>query len=114
MNNEDKILKFLENMQQDIKSIKTELKEHGEDIKLIKTQLKEHGEMLSSLQKASEFHKADIDNLSIQLAKSEGNINNKLDEINAKIDNLTDTNKSLLEMYGEHEAEIRTLKRRVI
>ena len=41
---------------------------------LIQTQIKEHGEILSALKTASEFHKADVDNLTHQTAQMSGDV----------------------------------------
>ncbi|HWR61344.1 MAG TPA: hypothetical protein VN580_07000 [Clostridia bacterium] len=74
---------------------------------LMGIQLHEHGSILSSLQKASEFHKADIDNLRHQIAALSAQMKSGFRDI-------LETQKSLLEMYGEHEAEIRKLKRKPV
>ena len=60
MNNEEKILNILGQMQS--------------DMKLMQTQLKEHGGILDSLKTSSEFHKADIDNLTHQVVNLSGEI----------------------------------------
>ncbi len=102
MNNEDKILKILEQMQGDMKEMQDDIKEiqgdmkemQGDmkemqgDMKLVKTQLKEHGEMLSSLKIASEFHKADIDNLTHQVANMSAELKAEIKETNLKIDSI--------------------------
>lgn len=100
MSKEEKILEKLE-------LIQSQLKEHGQMLELVQTQLKEHGQMLSALIHASEVHKADNDNLVYQVAKLSGEIKEGFKEV-------TEIQKSLLEMYGSHEAEIRALKRRPV
>lgn len=79
MNNEDKILRILEQIQGDMKEMQG-------DMKLVKTQLKEHGETLNSLKVASEFHKADIDNLTHQVVNISGELKSEIKETNLKID----------------------------
>lgn len=86
MNNEDKILMILEQMQGDMKEMQSDIKEMQSDMKLVKTQLKEHGEMLNSLKVASEFHKADIDNLTYQVINITGELKSEIKETNLKID----------------------------
>ncbi|MBU3144186.1 hypothetical protein [Clostridium sp. CF012] len=74
MNNEDKILKILGQIQG--------------DMQLVKIQLKEHGEMLNSLKVASEFHKADIDNLTHEVVNMSGELKAEIKETNLKIDTI--------------------------
>lgn len=71
----------------------------------IETQQSENTQLIRALIHASEVHKADIDNLTHQVAHLSR-------EMKAGFKELTEVSKSLLEMYGEHEAEIRTIKRR--
>ena len=82
MNNEDKILKILEQIQGDMKQIQGDVKETQGDMKLVKTQLKEHGEILSSLKVATEFHKSDIDNLTHQIANLSSELKDEIKETN--------------------------------
>jgi len=59
-------------------------------------------------------HKAEADELNYQVAELQGtvkDISNKMDE---NFSELKETNKFLLEMYGSHEAEIRTLRRKPV
>lgn len=93
MTNEDKILQSLSAMQAQLNDMQT--------------QLNEHGAVLGAIQHASEVHKADMDNLTHQVANLSQGVKADLKELN-------ETNKSLLEMYGEHEAQIRTLRRRPV
>ena len=81
MNNEERILDLLsgltnkvDQIQNDVKLLKSDVVSMKSDITLIKTQHKEHNETLSSLQTASEFHKADTDNLTHQIAQVLGDI----------------------------------------
>jgi predicted nucleic acid-binding Zn-ribbon protein len=111
MSDTDKILKQLLKGQEQFQKSQEKMQE---DISLIKTQQKEHGEILSSLKSASEFHKADIDNLTHQVAEVQGTVKNLSDKMDKNFSDLNETNKSLLEMYGEHEAEIRTLRRKPV
>lgn len=78
-----------------------------QDVKLIKTQQSEHGEMIQSLVHASEVQKAQHDALQIEVAKLSG-------EMNKGFLDITEIQKSLLEMYGDHEAKIRILQRKPV
>jgi chromosome segregation ATPase len=110
MENEEKILKILESMQTDIGGLK-------QSQELICTQLREHGAILSALQTASEFHKADIDNLTHAVARLEGQLtkyNKKQEGIESDIKEIKEEDKSIREVIGDHEISIRTLQRRVV
>lgn len=74
MSNDAKILKLLEQMNSRLDKMDAKINEMGEDVSLIKVQQKEHGAILSSLQTASEFHKADLDNLTHQVASLVGDV----------------------------------------
>jgi predicted nucleic acid-binding Zn-ribbon protein len=111
MSDTDKILKQLLKGQEQFQKSQEKMQE---DISLIKTQQKEHGEILSSLKSASEFHKAGIDNLTHQVTEVQGTVKNLSDKMDKNFSDLNETNKSLLEMYGAHEAEIRTLRRKPV
>jgi predicted nucleic acid-binding Zn-ribbon protein len=67
----------------------------------------ESSEILSALRHASEVQKAQYDQLKFEVAKLSGEIKKGIEEI-------TEMQKSILEMYGSHEAEIRSLKRRPV
>ncbi|HYE80956.1 MAG TPA: hypothetical protein VEG39_02180 [Clostridia bacterium] len=97
----------LGNVESRLGNVESRLGNVESDVHIMKTQLKEHGQILSSLQKASEFHKADIDNLTSQVAHLSG-------EMKSGFDELRETNRSLFEMYGYHEAEISKLRRRPV
>ena len=85
--------------------ITAEIKEVKLDIKLVKTQQSENGEILQSVRHAQETQTAQIDALQIETLSG---------ETRQGFSELTELQKSLLEMYGEHEAEIRTFKRRPV
>lgn len=97
---EEKILSILEKI--------------SESIDLIKTQQKEHGEILSSLTKAAEFHKADIDKLTIEVAHISEEMKTGFEKINERLVIIEEDNKSLQEITGEHEISIRSLRRKVV
>ncbi|MFL0197130.1 hypothetical protein ACJDU8_16425 [Clostridium sp. WILCCON 0269] len=108
------ILKGQEQFQKSQEKMQNNINEIQEDLSLIKTQQKEHGQILSTLKSASEVHKAEVDKLNHQFEEMQGiikNLSNKMDE---NFSELKETNKSLLEMYGSHEAEIRTLRRKPV
>jgi predicted nucleic acid-binding Zn-ribbon protein len=62
--------------------------------------------LLKALEHAGEIHKAEINKLTHEVARLS-------QQMNAMFKNLTETNRSLFSMYGEHEAEIRTIKRQL-
>ena len=83
MDDSEKILKMLEQMKSDIDEIKT-------DVTYIKVGQKEHGQFLDSLKHSSEVNKAEIDNLSIEVAKTSGSVKSIETEINKLDEKLTD------------------------
>ncbi len=85
--------------------IETQQSEISSRLDRIEAQQSENTQLIQALIHASEVHKADIDNLTHQVAHLSR-------EMKAGFKELTEVSKSLLEMYGEHEAEIRTIKRR--
>lgn len=99
MDNEDKILRILEQIQVDVKQTQG-------DMQFVKIQLKEHGEMLNSLKVASEFHKADMDNLTHQPA----NISGELKETNLKIDKIAKDLNFVEAATGKNMTDIAYLK----
>jgi len=100
-------LNDLDELKHSLELTNTRLDDLTHSQELMGIQLHEHGSILSSLQKASEFHKADIDNLRHQIAALSAQMKSGFRDI-------LETQKSLLEMYGEHEAEIRKLKRKPV
>ncbi len=80
----------------------------------IKSQLNENTQILKALEHSSQIHKADVDNLTHQVAEIQGTVKNMSDKMDKNFSDLNETNKSLLEMYGTHEAEIRTLRRKPV
>jgi predicted nucleic acid-binding Zn-ribbon protein len=78
-----------------------------QDVKLIKIQQSEHGELIHSLVHSSEVQKAQYDALQMEVAKLSG-------EMNKGFSDITEVQKSLLEMYGDHEAKIRILQRKPV
>ena len=77
------------------------------DVKFIKVQQSEHGEMIQSLVHSGEVQKARHDALQMEVAKLSGGIRQGFSD-------LVEAQKSLFEMYGEHETKIRTLGRRPV
>lgn len=78
-----------------------------QDTSLIKTQQAEHGEILQALRHSSEVQKGQHDALQMEVVKLSG-------EVKQGFSDLTEVQKSLVEMYGEHEVEIRALRRRPV
>jgi hypothetical protein len=73
------------------------------DIQNIKSMHQEDHLLLKVFEQSSSINKAEHDK-----------INNELAHIQGDISYIKETNKSLLEMYGEHEAEIRSFRRRSV
>ena len=93
--------------EQKITGIEQEVVGIGQDVKLMKIQQSEHGEMIHSLVHSSEVQKAQYDALQMEVAKLSG-------EMNQGFSDLTEIQKSLVEMYGDHEAKIRILQRKPV
>jgi chromosome segregation ATPase len=110
MNNEDKILNILERIQGDVSQIQGDVSQIQGDMKLVKTQLKEHGEILNSLKVASEFHKADIDNLTHQLVNISGELKTEIKETNLKIDKIVKDLNFVEAATGKNMTDIAYLK----
>lgn len=109
MNNEEKILDLLTNLT-------TTVNQMQGDIAQIHTQLNEHEKILSSLKTNSEFHKADIDNLSQQVANLSGEMKSEFKEVISRIDDIqmdvnnlgakTYKNEYKILEYGKHLKEV--------
>lgn len=96
MNNDEKILKMLEKIQ--------------DDIDLIKTQQQEHGSMLSALKTSSEVHKAEVNNITIQVAKLSQEVKSGFKEVNQRIDNITKDLSVVEAVTGKNMTDIAHLK----
>lgn len=84
-----------------------EVKEIKTDINLMKTQQVEHSEILHSVRHAQEAQKAQTDALQLEVAHLSGKMEQGFSDV-------VEVQKSVLEMYGAHEAEIRTLRRKPV
>lgn len=90
------------------------LKEILTEVKGIKSELKEVKEKVTNLEKGQNELKVAINNINDRLDDMDGrNANNHL-EIRTKLEEMSNINNSLAEMYGQHEVEIRSLKRRPV
>lgn len=94
--------------------LKDELCPIKSQLDALESQTSENTQILKALEHSSEIHKADIDNLTHQVAEIQGTVKNMSDKMDKNFSDLNETNKSLLEMYGTHEAEIRTLRRKPV
>lgn len=74
LNGQEQFQKTQEKMQNNIIKIQ-------KDMDLIKTQQKEHGQILSALNSASKVHKADVDNLTHQVAELQSTVKNLSNEM---------------------------------
>lgn len=83
------------------------MERQDERFDFMQAQLKEHGQMFSTLIHASEVHKADNDKLVHCITRL-------LEEMREGFNRGDEIQKSLMEMYGSHEAEIRALRRRPV
>lgn len=100
MNNEEKILKILESIQSQINGLQS--------------QTSENTQILKALEHNSQMHKAEINKLNHQFAELQDTVKNISSKMDENFSELKETNRSLLEMYGSHEAEIRTLRRKPV
>lgn len=80
----------------------------------LQSQVQENTQILKALEHNSQVHKAEVDKLNHQVAEIQGTIKNMSNKMYENFSELKETNKSLLEMYGSHEAEIRTLRRKPV
>jgi uncharacterized coiled-coil DUF342 family protein len=103
----ERILKEVSGMKEEISGVKGEISEMKTDIKLIRTQQSEHEEILQAVRHAQEVQKAQSDKFEIDLAKLSGKMDQGFSDI-------VEVQKSLIEMYGQHETEIHTLRRRPV
>ena len=108
-------------MQSDMEIMKNEQKETNNRLErvenktnIIEVQTRENTEILKALQHNSQVHKAEIDKLNITLAKEAGDLKKQIKNLEDRIFSLEETNKSIMEMYGEHEVEIRKIRRKYI
>ena len=104
------ILEKLNIMQTDMDLMKT-------DITLIKTQQNEHGAILAALKVASETHKADTDNLNIQVSKISQEIksefklmNNRLTKVEENVESIEKDIKFIKHKEFETEQKIFEIK----
>ncbi len=67
---------------QKMTSMNHELRDIRQDIGLIKTQQSEHGEILQALRHSSEAHKAELDNLKVEMARLSGKVEGLSTDIN--------------------------------
>jgi predicted nucleic acid-binding Zn-ribbon protein len=100
----EKILKEVSGVKEEISGVKGEISELKSDIKLIKTQQSEQGEILQAVRHAQE---AQSDKFEIDLAKLSGKMDQGFSDV-------VEVQKALLDMYGEHEAAIRIMRRRSV
>jgi chromosome segregation ATPase len=80
------------------------MQEQGKKLTAIEKTQNYHSEMFGALINAQETQKAQIDKLEIELAK----LSERTDQ---GFTDIVEVQKSLLEMYGDHEAKIRMLRR---
>ena len=100
----------IETTQGDIKTIQGDMQSMQGDITLIQIQLKEHGGILDSLKTSWEFHKADIDNLAHQISNLSGEMKAGFKETNAKIDSLSNDLTVVEAIPGKNMTDIAHLK----
>jgi archaellum component FlaC len=110
----EKILKEVSGMKEEISGVKGEISgmkgeisEMKTDIKLIKTHQSEQGEILQAVRHAQEVQTAQNDRLEIEVAQLSGKMEQGFSDV-------VEVQKALLEMYGEHEAVIRIMRRRSV
>jgi chromosome segregation ATPase len=120
--------KVLEQILEKLNNMETEQKEQGKklssldskvtgldskvtgmetDIKLIKTQQSEQGEILQAVRHAQEVQKAQNDKFEIEIAQLSGKMDQGFNDV-------VEVQKALLDMYGEHEAEIRIMRKKIV
>lgn len=73
---------LLESIAQKVNGMDQKMTTIGQDINLLKTQQSEHGEILQSLRHANETHKAELDNLKVEMARLSGKVEGLSTDIN--------------------------------
>ncbi len=108
-------------MQSDMKAMKNEQKETNKSLErvqnktdIIEVQVKENTQILKALQHSSQVHKAGMDKFNIILAREAGELKKQIKNLENRICNLEETNKLIMEMYGEHEVEIRKIRKKYV
>lgn len=86
----------------DIGSLKTDVGSLKTDMTSLKSQVNENTQILKALEHKSEVNKAEHDKMMNDIAYIRGDI-----------ENIKDTTSAIFEMYGEHEAEIIKLKKKI-
>ncbi|MFZ5969342.1 MAG: hypothetical protein ACOYVK_19460 [Bacillota bacterium] len=91
----------------ELKEMKGQLKEMKGQLKEMKSQLNENTQLLRALEHKADVNKSEHDKIFFDVAELSS-------EVKKGFIDLTEINKSLMEMYGSHEAEIRTLRRKTV
>lgn len=126
MEMEKEILSILKSMQGEFKSMQSDMKSMQKNQKetnarlervenktdIIETQVKENTEILRTLRHNGEVHKAEIDKVNVLVAKEVGGLKKEVHDLGFKVETLGETHKSLSQVYGEHEIQIRNIKRK--
>ncbi|MDD4834062.1 MAG: hypothetical protein PHC44_04940 [Lutispora sp.] len=110
MNNEEKILNLLENMQTDITTMKT-------DITIMKTSindLKEGQDKSNARLDRMEVELAEVKSIAIKTHDKTAQLVEFSNETDNKLERIIEENKSVHGLLGEHEIKIRTMQKRPV
>lgn len=86
------------------------LKQILSEIGSIKEQVSENTQILKALEHKVDVIKAEQENMKHDMAEIKGDLKAIKDDVS----NLNESQASLIEMYGEHEVFIRTLRRKAL
>jgi chromosome segregation ATPase len=99
--------KVLEQILEKLNSLDSKVTGLDNKVNSMEKTLNYHSEMFGALINAQETQKAQNDRMEVELA----NLSGKMDQ---GFSDIVEVQKSLIEMYGQHETEIRTLRRRPV
>ena len=97
------ILSEIKGLKQSVNGLEQGMGGLRQDIDGLKSQVNENAQILKALEHKVDVIKAEQESMKYDIA-----------EIKGGMEDLKDTQNSLLEMYGEHEAHFRTLRRRTL
>lgn len=106
----------LKPIREDISVMKQDVAGLKQDVVDIKIQQQEDHTIIKALKYASEMNNAKIESLTLTVAYIEGRvtgIESDVKELKADVGDIKDAQRCFYEMYGEHETQIRGLRRKL-
>lgn len=109
----EQVLKLILSKLDTLEQGQNELKADVSVLKADVSGLKNDMDDLKSIVKRIEARQEIIYNQTANLTEYHTETINKLDTLQESVTGLKEANKSILEMYGQHEADIRTMRRKL-